>query len=262
MNNIEILKEINDNLSQNKIFVLATITNVTGSSPRKIGAKMIVYPDSNISGTVGGGYFEKMVIDDCLKLIKSGTKHLHQKYNFSQSGENPTGMCCGGTADVFMEFYSGMNKLIIYGGGHVGKELAKLASNVGFQIMVVDDRDEVIETFKTGISTFKTDSDYKTNLPEVDSNSYLAVVTRSHKTDQAIIEQLIEKDCKYIGMIGSKSKINKLFKHLKEIGIDDKYIKRVHAPIGLDINAEGPFEIAVSILAELIAVKNKTPDVK
>lgn len=254
---MNIINEINNNLNERKTFILATIVNVTGSSPRKVGAKMIVFPDGSISNTVGGGYFEKMVIDDCLKLFASGEKHLYNKYNFSQFGENPTGMCCGGTAELFLELYNPPAKLLIFGGGHVGLELANLSSNAGFIPIIVDDREEILKKINSNIETIQTDADYKDNFPAIDKNCFIVIVTRSHKTDKAVLEQTIKKDSKYLGMIGSKSKIKKLYAQLEKDGIEQKLFEKVNAPIGLDIKAEGPYEIAVSILAEIIAVKNK-----
>jgi xanthine dehydrogenase accessory factor len=253
---MDIYSKIVENLNSEKLFVLATIVKTSGSTPRKTGAKMIVYPDGTISGTLGGGYFEQYVIEDCLKLIESHSLNLLKKYSFSLFGENSTGMCCGGNVEVFMEVHTKPNKLIIFGGGHIGKELVRLANGSGFVITVVDDRKEIIDSFDNVVDTKLAEIDYAANLPDLDENCFVVIVSRSHQTDRVIVQSILKNNCRYIGLIGSKTKTSKMFSHLKEIGIDQSLLDRIHTPIGLEINAEGPYEIAVSILAEIIAVKN------
>jgi xanthine dehydrogenase accessory factor len=253
---MDIYREIVKNINNGSLFVLASIVKSSGSTPRKTGAKMIVYPDGKISGTLGGGYFEKAVIEDCLKLIESQSLNLLKKYSFSQFGENATGMCCGGNVEVFMEVHTKPNRLIIFGGGHIGKELVKLTIGSGFAITVVDDRKEIIDSFDNIVDAKLAEIDYADNLPELDENCFVVIVSRSHQTDRVIVQSIVKNNCRYIGLIGSKSKTGKMFAYLKETGIDQTLLDRIHTPIGLDIDAEGPYEIAVSILAELIAVKN------
>lgn len=253
---MNIYQEVVENLESKSLFVLATIVKSSGSTPRKTGAKMIVYPDGKISGTLGGGYFEKYVIEDCLKLIDSHSLNLLKKYSFSLLGENSTGMCCGGNVEVYMEVHKKPEKLIIFGGGHIGKELVRLADGSGFDITVVDDRKEIIDSFKNVVDTKLAEIDYAANLPNIDENCFVVIVSRSHQTDRVIVQSILKNDCRYIGLIGSKTKTGKMFSHLKETGIDQNLLDKIHTPIGLDINAEGPYEIAVSILAELIAIKN------
>lgn len=253
---MDIYREIVENINSGKVFVLASIVNSSGSTPRKTGAKMIVYPNGTISGTLGGGYFEKAVIEDCLKLIESQTLNSLKKYSFSQFGENATGMCCGGNVEVFMEVHTKPNRLIIFGGGHIGKELVKLAAGSDFNITVVDDRKEIIESFKDIVDTKLAGIDYEANLPDLDENCFVVIVSRSHQTDRVIVQSIINDNYRYLGLIGSKAKTDKMFSHLKETGIDKKSLDKIHTPIGLDINAEGPYEIAVSILGEIIAIKN------
>jgi len=253
----DIFMEIHDFRSSGKPFVLSTIVRTAGSSPREAGAKMLVFPDGSISGTIGGGNFEKMVIDDCLGLFESGKSNLFKKYRFSQIGPDSTGMCCGGEAEVFLEFHGKADRLIIFGGGHIGLALSRIAGDLGFQITVMDDRQEILDLYPSSIETILTDADYKQNFPILDNRSYAVIVARSHKCDKSALEQALGFDCAYIGMIGSKTKVAKLTGALKEQGFDENRLKTVHAPIGLEIGAEGPHEIAVSIAAELIAVRRK-----
>lgn len=217
---------------------------------------MLVYPDGKISGTIGGGNFEKLVIDDCLRLLESGKDHLFKKYSFSQAGHDVTGMSCGGEAEVFMEVSARPKRLIIFGGGHICRELVRLALGSDFLITVVDDRPDILSEYNQPVTVVQTDSDYRENVPSLDRDCFVIIVTRSHKYDQPVLAQVIKENCAYIGMIGSRAKIASVFSSLEESGVDRTLLERVHAPIGLDIKGEGPYEIAVSILAELITVKN------
>ncbi|MFQ6008875.1 MAG: XdhC family protein [Candidatus Zixiibacteriota bacterium] len=237
-------------------FILATIVRTAGASPRAPGAKMLVYPDGSISGTIGGGTFEKLVIDDSLSLLQSGDCHLLKTYRFSPTGKDATGMCCGGEAEVFMEANAKPKRLIIFGGGHICRDLVRLALGSDFLITVVDDRPEILSWYSQPVRVVQTDSNYCENFPSLDSDCFVVIVTRSHKYDQPVLARVVKENCAYIGMIGSRAKVAKVFSSLEKAGVDRKLLERVHAPIGLDIKGEGPYEIAVSILAELIAVKN------
>ncbi len=252
---MDIFGEIEKNLSEGRTFVLATIVQTAGSSPRQAGAKMIVYPDGKIFGTIGGGNFEKLVIEDSLKLFPEKKQTELKKYTFAQQGPTATGMCCGGEARVYMELHDKPKKLVIFGGGHVGKDIAKLAGDLDFKITVIDDRQEILDGYGPEIETVLTDDSYLENFPSLDTHSYVVIVSRSHQCDRVIIEKALSYECAYIGMIGSQKKVSKMFESLKEAGVSGDLIAKVRAPIGLDIGAEGPFEIAVSIVAELIAVK-------
>ncbi len=252
---MDIYKEMTKHRDAGQPFVLATIVRTAGSSPRQVGAKILVFPDGSISGTIGGGNFEKMVIDNCLSLFEGKDDHLMKKYSFSRTGPEATGMCCGGEAEVFMELQGKPLRLIIFGGGHIGKELTRIAAGLDFKITIIDDRQEILDQYSAPIETVKTDMDYEYNLPPLDRSCYVVIVTRSHSVDKLILERVVGLDCAYTGMIGSKTKIKRMFSTLKEEGTDGSLLDKVHAPIGLDIGAEGPHEIAVSIAAELIAAK-------
>jgi xanthine dehydrogenase accessory factor len=253
---MDIIRELHDKHKAGQPYVLATIIRTAGASPRDPGAKMLVYPDGTIAGTIGGGTFEKLVIDDCLQLMESSEKHLLKTYRFTESGEDATGMACGGEADVFMEAGAKAKRLIIFGGGHICRDLVRLADGSGFLISVVDDREDILSAYSQSINTIRTDATYTDKFPDLDRDCFVVIVTRSHQFDHDILKRVIQRDCAYIGMIGSRSKVAKLFASLVESGIERTLLDRVHAPIGLDIRSEGPYEIAVSILAELIAAKN------
>ena len=252
---MNLYSEITHSLSSGKEFVLATIVKSVGSTPRKSTAKMIVYPDKSISGTLGGGDFERFVIEDCLQLLELEKKCLLKKYSFSLFGKNATGMCCGGDVEVFMELFHKPHRLIVFGGGHIGKELTRVAVGSGFTTTIVDDRKDIIDSFDTTEAVL-AEVDYEGKLPELDDSCFVVIVSRSHQTDFVILQSVLKSKCQYIGLIGSKAKTSKMFARLAEEGVDKKLLDTIHTPIGVDINAEGPFEIAISILAELIAVKN------
>lgn len=254
---MDILREIAEKKAAGEPFVLATIVKTVGSSPRQPGARMLVFPDGSISGTIGGGYFEKLVIDDCRELFTAQTGHLLKTYRFEKEGPGATGMSCGGQAEVFMECISRPERLIIFGGGHIGHDLARLAAPLNFAVTVVDDRQDMLDRFPSLVTTILTDTGFTQNFPAIDQRSYVVIVTHGHLGDLAVLSRVINLDCAYIGMIGSKAKIAHVYSSLEKDGIERASLKKVHAPIGLDIGGEGPYEIAISIIAEIIAVRKK-----
>lgn len=256
---MDIFDELDQLRESGSSFVMATIVRTKGSSPREAGAKMLVLPDGSIRGTIGGGNFEKTVIEESLSLFEGDRTSSLKHFRFAQSGPDSTEMCCGGEAEVFMERYGKPKQLIVFGGGHVGSALVRLASDSVFKITVVDDRRETLDQFSSGVTTILTDAEYQTCLPELDSDCFVVIVTRLHKIDRDVLERVLQQDAAYVGMIGSKAKVVKLFKSLEDSGITKETLSTVHAPIGLDIGAEGPYEIAVAIMAELLSTLKKTP---
>jgi xanthine dehydrogenase accessory factor len=279
---MDIFKEIAEKREAGHTFVLATMVRTQGSSPRDVGAKMLVFPDGSISGTIGGGNFEKLVIDDCLGLFKAGchpgtgqtdaradsnqtgrkvSRTLLKTYKFSRSGPDATGMCCGGEADIFMELFAPAERLIIFGGGHIAKDLVKTAADLDFRIMVIDDRQEILSQYHKPVETSLTNSEYEKSLPSLDEDCYVVIVTRSHTIDRRVLAKVIRQNVAYLGMIGSKTKVAETVAFLKAYGIEDSLLGKVHTPIGLDIGAEGPHEIALSIAAELVATRRKAAQI-
>ncbi len=244
-------------IREHRRFVLATVIKTTGSTPRHVGAKMIIYPDGSSCGTIGGGTFERMVIDDANHLFTSTTKAVVKHYSFSREGADSTGMCCGGNVDLFLELHTGMKKLVLFGGGHVGSAIAKLAVESDFSVTVVDDRSDILSQLPESVEKIQTDQEYEMNVPEINEHTYIVIVTRSHPIDYQLLKKYARCRLKYLGMIGSKAKVAKMFKALQEEGVEKAMLDNIHAPIGININAEGPFEIALSIMGQLIAVKNE-----
>ena len=255
----DIFEEIYRQRADGALFVIATLVSVVGSSPRLAGARMLVFPDKSISGTIGGGNFEKTVIDDAVALMTGPDNSILKSYRFEESGPDSTGMVCGGQAKVFLEKSDIPDKLIIFGGGHICRDLIKIASGLNYKITVVDDRPEVLTQYSGPVNTCLTDINYQSNYPAIDSRSHIVIVTHGHRCDKEVLARVIDSNAAYIGMIGSKSKILHTFKELESCGINPEKLTKVHTPIGLDIGAEGPYEIAVAIAAELIFVRRKSP---
>lgn len=259
MSTNDIFAEIFKARADGAVFAIATLVSASGSTPRQAGARMIVYPDSSISGTIGGGNFEKLVIEDALALLAGSDKSLLKLYRFEESGPESTGMVCGGQAQVFLEKSDIPDKLIVFGGGHICRDLVKIASGLNYKIIVVDERQDILAQYSAPVEVRLTDIDYQTNYPQIDDKTYIVIVTHGHRCDKDVLAKIVNSDSAYIGMIGSQAKIVRTFKDLETAGVSPQALARVHSPIGLDIGAEGPYEIAIAIAAELIAVRRKSP---
>lgn len=233
---------------------LCIITSTRGSTPRKVGAKMIVYENEVISGTIGGGDLEKKVILNALDVIKS-----NKPGSFKHDLLNQHGMCCGGIVEIYIEPIMNKKKLFIFGSGHTGQALAKYAVNFDFDIYVIDDRKEYLDEININeVNKLNIEHNSALQTLPFGDDVFIVIVTYSHQIDRDILAYCMKKPFAYIGMIGSKRKIEvtkKMFIESK-IGTEED-IKKIHMPIGIDIAAETPDEIAISILAEMIKVKNK-----
>jgi xanthine dehydrogenase accessory factor len=252
---------ISETLARRQPIVAATVVRSTGSVPRRTGAKMLVAADGAIRGSVGGGLFEALVVKDALEALGAG-KSITKTYSFNPKGTGPQsfGAVCGGKAEIFLEVIEPPDRLLIVGGGHCGRALAKIASLLDFSIVIADDREEFArpELFPyTGVeSVLHLPEDYA-GLPEADESTYVALVSKGFVTDEAALRRVLSSSAPYVGMIGSCRKRDVVFDRLRADGVSEALLARVHAPIGLEIGAETPEEIAVSILAEIIAVRSK-----
>jgi xanthine dehydrogenase accessory factor len=233
---------------------LCIVTYTKGSAPRKTGAKMIVYDNAEIFGSIGGGDLEKKVIQNALEVIK-----CRKPSSFKHDLLNQHGMCCGGVVEIYIEPIMDKKKLYIFGSGHTGEALAKYAVNFEFDIFIIDDRKEYLDGINIeGINKINLEhSKALTTLP-FGEDVFIVIVTYSHQIDRDILSYCLKKPFAYLGMIGSKRKIEMTKKMFIEgkIGTAED-LERIHMPIGVDISAETPDEIAISILAEIIKVKNK-----
>jgi xanthine dehydrogenase accessory factor len=240
--------------SSNCTFALCIVVNTKGSTPRAKGAKMLVYADGKISGTIGGGRIEKKVIEDALRILTNGEPGI-MHYDLLKELQ----MCCGGAMDIYIEPVMSKNKLYIFGAGHTGHALAKRAIEFDFEVTVIDDREDYLnEIVLSGIQ--KIYGKYNEVLPLLpfDENIYITIMTYSHPLDRQVLSFCVQKPHAYLGMIGSQRKVEVTKRLFEEESIGTiEQLEQVDMPMGIDIGADGPDEIAISILAKLLSVKNK-----
>jgi xanthine dehydrogenase accessory factor len=255
--NQEVFAAVADALDRGEPAALVTIVSTTGSTPQRVGAKMLVFGDGRIIGTIGGGCYENDAFGKARESILHRRPQLI-RYELSDDFAQETGLICGGQMDVYIEPIEPSPELYVIGAGHVGFHLARLAHEVGFRVRVVDDREKfanrerfpdaaeiVVEDIPTWIE--------RTLLPP---HAYVVIVTRGHNNDLDALRALAPRDLRYLGLIGSRAKVARIYSALTDEAMSADILKTVHAPIGLEIGAVTPQEIAVSILAELIAVKH------
>jgi len=235
---------------------VATIVNVRGSIPSFKTAKMLVRDDGSIVGTIGGGCVEADVWQAAREVMES-EKPRSVTFDLNQDPKYDTGLVCGGTLEVFIEPILPPALLYIFGAGHVAANLCQVAANAGFDPIVTDDRTSYAtkERFPAAREVRALDFDEATKQLDPSETSYIVIVTRGHRDDMRLLRWAVRTRARYIGMIGSKRKVIGIFKTLREEGVPARLFDRVHAPIGLDIGAITPEEIAVAITAELIAFR-------
>ncbi len=249
----DILNMLTDIRAADIAAALCIVVHTSGSTPRKMGAKMVVYANGTTSGTIGGGELEKKVIENALNAIQQNKNGLFRHDLLHQHK-----MCCGGTVEIYIEPVMKPNKLYIFGAGHVGKSLATYAADFGFDIYLIDDRKEYLDQCRVKNA-------YKMNLPfkqalhalPFDNQTYICIMTYDHAADREILSFCIKQEHAYLGMIGSRRKVEVTRKIFSEAGYcTNEELDKVDMPIGININAEGPAEIAISIIARLLQVKN------
>ena len=254
--NEEVFKAVGDTLSRGESAALVTIIRTEGSTPQRVGAKMLVFADGRTVGTIGGGCYEN---DAFWKARKSLETHrpLVARYELADDIAEESGLICGGQMDVYIEPLEAGAHLYLVGAGHVAYHLAQAATPVGFKVHVLDDREKFAnkERFPDAADISVDDIPSWLNTVTFPSNAYVVILTRGHTHDLDALRALAQRDLRYLGLIGSRAKVARLYAALQEESIPLDTLQRVHAPVGLDIGAVSPQEIAVSILAELIAVK-------
>jgi len=233
--------------------ILCTIISSKGSTPRKHGSKMIVTHDSKIYGTIGGGTLEYTVVSKASELMNSSVP-LFISYNLSKD----LGMVCGGSVDVFFEPISQKFKLFIFGAGHIGKSLARIASTLDFDIHVIDDRDDIFDNWEKNEVTLVNNTGEFIKANPADENTFIVIVTPSHASDVTLLKEYVNQNFAFCGVIGSKKKAAEIRKtFISESFATEEEFERINLPIGMEIGAEGPEEIAISIAAKLILEKSK-----
>ncbi len=235
--------------------VLATVVSTGGSAPREAGARMAVMPDGSILGTEGGGRLERRVIEDALAVMREGRPRL-ARYDLLETEKGGIGAECGGRSEVFLEPVGSAPHLLVLGAGHVGLALARLGREAGFRVTVADDRPEFArEASIPGNVVLTKTPDDPSLRGAVGPETAIVVVTRNHALDRQALANLLGTPAFYVGMIGSRRKVAIEMEALRAAGADPEALAAVHAPIGLDIGAETPAEIAIAILAETVAAR-------
>ncbi|MGE0363694.1 MAG: XdhC family protein [Vicinamibacterales bacterium] len=254
--NQEVFAALGEALARAEDVALVTIVATNGSTPQRVGAKMLVYADGRTVGTIGGGCYENDAFWKARESLTS-RRAARVKYELDDDFAQENGLVCGGQMEVFIEPIEPAPAVYVIGAGHVGYYLAKFAHEAGFLIHVVDDREAFAnkERFPTATEVVVEDVPSWLAGATLPPSSYVVIVTRGHRHDLDALRAVVGRDLRYVGLIGSRAKVARVYDALIEDGVDPEHFTRVHAPIGLDLGAVTPQEIAISILAELIAVR-------
>ncbi len=237
---------------------LATIIQANGSIPSFTSAKLLVRDDGSMAGTIGGGCVEAEVWEAAREAMETG-KPRRMSFSLSQDAAYDTGLICGGQLEVFIEPIEPQPAAIIFGAGHISKSLCQVAGMIGFHTTIVDNRESFAnaERFPGADALFA--AEYEEVFPKLDVNTstYLIIVTRGHRDDMRVLRWAVTTKACYIGMIGSRRKALAIYKELEKEGLNRDAFRRVRSPMGLDLAALSPEEIAVSVAAEMIAVRRQ-----
>lgn len=233
--------------------VVATVAAVRGSVPRESGAKALIFEDGRILGTIGGGKMEALVIADALSTLADGQPVL-KTYPLHEASPDSFGAICGGEATLFLEPQALGEWLHIFGGGHCGQTLARLAMDCGWHVTLVDDRPDTLKSGAANVLHEGSAAGYIAARAWRKNDAAVLVARNFHLDRDALAALLANPGAGYLGMMGSKKKVRAVFEELRAQGVTPEALAAVHAPVGLDIRADSPMEIAVSILAEIMAV--------
>jgi xanthine dehydrogenase accessory factor len=240
---------------------LATIVNVRGSIPSFESAKLLVREDGSMVGTIGGGCVEAEVWNAAREVIET-EKPKHLSFSLNQDAAYDNGLICGGQLDIFIEPVLPVPSAYIFGAGHISKSLSKIAALAGFRTVVIDNRESFANRERFPDVDEVIAAEYEEVFPKlaVNESSYVVIVTRGHRDDMRVLRWAIDTPARYIGMIGSKRKAIAVIREFEKEGIPRERFERVHSPMGLELGAVTPEEIAVSVVAEMIAVRRCTPE--
>ena len=237
----------------------ATIVEIEGTTPREVGTSMVIKADGSGEGTIGGGQLEYLVTQEALKCITNQSSKIKEVLSYKNHDESQEVMS---RVKVFLRVYLPQEKLVIFGGGHVGYSLYNFAVQTHFSVVLLDEREGFLSPEKYPRATQLIRENTLEAIDErlITPNSYAVVVSSTHKSDEEILRRVIQYDCKYVGMLGSKRKVATIFKNILDSGIEESKLDKVYAPIGLEIGGQTPEEVALSILSEIVAVKNGKGD--
>ena len=236
---------------------LATIVHTNGSIPSFESSRMLVREDGSIAGTVGGGCVEAEVWAAAKEVLRAEMPRK-MTFNLNNEAAYDSGLICGGTLEIFVEPILPQPMLYLFGGGHVSTAVARVAQLAGFTIGIVDDRVAFANAERfpmAAVADIHTSYEEAFEKIKPTASTFIVIITRGHKDDMRVLEWAVKTEARYIGMIGSKRKVISTYKALEKEGTPMEKFERVHAPVGLEIGALTPEEIAVSITAELIAVR-------
>ncbi|MCK4889997.1 MAG: XdhC family protein [Candidatus Aminicenantes bacterium] len=260
MKNSEIFKKILELNKNGSRFVLVTVIETKGSGPSETGGRMIFTTDGDIFGTIGGGTLEKLVLKEAGKVLLSGESAL-KRYLLDKDKVLPdsekTGMLCGGEVTLFLEYTGVDDNIYIFGAGHIGKNLIKFLKDLNYRIIIVDDREDVLDGISGQMKIHYKDPGSIFNNIEITDNSYVVIATYSHELDYAILKEILERKFKpeYLGVVASGKKIDTMISKLKKEMKGPLDTSFLFSPAGLDIGGRTPVEIALSIVSEIQAKK-------
>jgi xanthine dehydrogenase accessory factor len=254
--NEAVFSALADALRRGEPAALVTIVRTQGSTPQRVGAKMLVFGDGRMVGTIGGGCYENDAFWKAREIIGKGRPAIVH-YELTDDVAEESGLICGGQMDVFIEPIEPAPRLYLVGAGHVSYHLARVASQAGFRVTVLDDREKFAsrERFPDADEIIVESIPEWLHRAEIQPNAYVVILTRGHKHDLDALRALAARDLRYLGLIGSRAKVARLYEALLGESMPAECLDRIHAPVGLDIGAITPAEIAVAIAAEMIAMK-------
>jgi xanthine dehydrogenase accessory factor len=253
---MDVLEEAVRLRRQGRKCAMATIVEVNGSIPSYESARILVRDDGSMTGTIGGGCVESDVYAAAREVIET-EKPRRLKFSLSQDAAYDSGLICGGQLEVFIEPLVPQPRAFIFGAGHISKSLAQVLGISGFAVEVIDDRESFANAERFPTADAVHAGEYEEIFPRLSINptSYIVIVTRGHRDDMRVLRLAVSTPARYIAMVGSKRKVISTVKELEKEGLARELFDKIHAPMGLDIGAITPEEIAVSVAAEMIAVR-------
>ncbi len=255
--NSNIYTDIQAALQRGERITVATVVKTSGAAPCSVGSKVIVREDGTVQGSFAGPQTDAQVVQEALRALSEEQSYLKHIHLDADKGEAVGS--CGATLQVFFEVLRPEPRLIVVGAGYVAQALARLASSLDFRIIVLDDRRDLAnpQLFNSEVQLLFGDIAQLLRELKPDEASWIVIVTRGHSLDEAALKTALETHAAYIGMIGSQSKVKRIFGNLLKAGVPRERLAQVSAPIGLDLGAETPDEIALSIAAEIVMLRHK-----